>query len=125
MFPYSFAVLLVVIVSVISAQREVCPGYGFVPRPENCESTCSRQQDECPLGRKCCFRIEQPCGFHCVVPKINEPKAGKCPSRSSQVIDAPDWGLCDVHMCDVDTDCNGAEKCCYNMCHAPVCVAPQ
>jgi len=124
MSPYSFAFLFVVIVSVANAGEPVCPGHGFIRPPENCTPTCSPDSDECPSGKKCCFRVEQPCGFQCIVPKINEPKVGKCPKSSSQVAD-PYWGLCDGHMCDVDTDCKDDKKCCYNMCGAPVCIAPQ
>jgi len=124
MRPYSFAVLLLVIISVANAGQKVCPGYGFILRPENCESACSTEKDECPSGTKCCFRLEQPCGFQCILPKDNEPKVGKCPSPSSQ-IDNPYWNLCDGHFCDVDSDCKNAEKCCYNLCGTPICIAPQ
>jgi hypothetical protein len=94
MSPYSFVVLLVVIVSVANA------------------------------GEKVCYRVEQPCGFQCIAPKDNEPKAGKCPLPSAEV-ETPLWGICDGHFCDVDSDCKGNQKCCYNPCGSPVCVAPQ
>lgn len=121
---YSLAALLLVLVSVTNAGQRVCPGYGFIPPQVNCKSTCSMENDECPSDQKCCFRIGQECGFHCIVPKINEPKQGKCPSPSSENSN-PNWFLCDGHQCDVDSDCNDAEKCCINTCGAPVCISPQ
>jgi hypothetical protein len=121
MSPYSLIVLLLVMIAVVNAGQKVCPGYGFVPLPGNCESTCSVRNDDCPAGKKCCFRMEQPCGFQCIIPKDNEPKSGKCPPSSSQ-IDAPNWNMCDGHFCDVDSDCQGAEKCCYNLCDSKVCI---
>jgi len=124
MFLYSFTVLLLIIVSVVNAGQKVCPGYGFIRPPNDCGSSCSTEKDECPLGQKCCFRIEQPCGFQCIVPKDNEPKAGRCPSSFSEV-DTPNWLICDGHNCDVDTDCKDAEKCCPNFCGSPTCVLPK
>jgi hypothetical protein len=124
MSPYSFVVLLVVIVSVANAGEKVCPGYGFIRRPQSCEAKCAQEKDECPSGTKCCYRVEQPCGFQCIAPKDNEPKAGKCPLPSAEV-ETPLWGICDGHFCDVDSDCKGNQKCCYNPCGSPVCVAPQ
>jgi hypothetical protein len=121
---YSFAVLLLVLVSVANAGEKVCPGYGFMQMPENCKSTCSMENDECPSDQKCCFNMEQPCGFQCIVPKDNEPKEGKCPSSFAHV-DNPSWLLCDGHFCDVDSDCKDAEKCCSNTCDALVCISPQ
>jgi hypothetical protein len=123
MSPYSIAVFFLVIISVANAGK-VCPGYGFIRPPDKCESTCSQEKEECPSDKKCCFRLEQPCGFHCIIPKDNQPRAGVCPSSSSE-IDTPYWGICDAHFCDVDTDCKGAEKCCHNPCGAPICIKPQ
>jgi len=124
MCPYLFAVFLLMTISVANAGQKVCPGYGFVQLPENCESTCSSEKDECSSNKKCCFRVEQPCGFHCIIPKDNEPKPGKCPTSVS-IEDYPYWGLCDGRFCDVDIDCKGAQKCCHNECGAPICIAPQ
>lgn len=121
---YSFAVLFLITVSMVHAGEQVCPGYGYMPITENCESTCSRENDECPSGTKCCFRMEQPCGLQCLVPKDDEPKAGTCPSPSSKV-DNPYWGMCDGHFCDVDSDCKDEDKCCPNLCGSPVCVPSQ
>lgn len=116
------ASLLVTIGFVVAADK-VCPGYGFVMMPEKCESSCSPDKDECGNGKKCCFRIEQPCGHHCIVPKDNVKKPGLCPSSTS-VKDTALWGLCDGHMCDVDNDCSGETKCCPNMCGSTVCIYP-
>ena len=124
MSPYSFAVFLLVIISVVFAGEKVCPGYGFIRPPTNCESSCTTEKDLCASGKKCCFRVEQPCGFHCIIPKDNEPKIGKCPTSVS-MIDNPYWGLCDGHFCDVDNDCKGVEKCCFNKCGSKICIAPQ
>jgi hypothetical protein len=120
---YSFAVVLIVLVSIVNAGEKVCPGYGFIRPPKDCKSTCSMENDECPFEKKCCFNMEQPCGFHCIVPKDNEPKIGKCPSPFSQV-DNQYWMLCDGHFCDVDSECPSAEKCCSNFCGSSVCVHP-
>lgn len=120
---YSYAALLLMIVSFAYAGQKVCPGYGFIRPPDNCKSTCSMENDECPAGKKCCFRVEQPCGFQCIVPKDNTPKSGSCPASGSSMED-PLWGLCDGHMCDVDSDCQGVKKCCPNMCGSTICVAP-
>ena len=116
--------LLWLIVSVVNTRDNVCPGYGFIRPPENCNSTCSPEKDECPLDKKCCFRIEQPCGFHCIVPKLNEQKPGKCPATSS-ALDNLEWSLCDGRQCDVDNDCKNTEKCCQNLCGSLICIAPQ
>ncbi|CAF3205281.1 unnamed protein product [Rotaria sp. Silwood2] len=125
MSPYSFAVLLfLVIVSIVNAGEKVCPGYGFIRPPDKCESTCSREKDECPQGKKCCFRIEQPCGFQCIVPKDNEKKPGNCPTSATEQQN-PYWNLCDGHFCDVDNDCKGDKKCCPNMCGSTICIAPK
>jgi len=116
--------LFLVIVSAVYAGQKVCPGYGYIRPPKNCNSTCSVENDQCASGTKCCFQISEPCGFQCIVAKDNERKSGQCPSQSSEV-KTPLWGICDAHFCDVDSDCQGAEKCCPNPCGAPVCVAPQ
>ena len=97
--------------------------YGFVRIPEKCESSCSPEKDECGNDKKCCFRVEQPCGHHCIVAKDNVKKSGLCPSNTS-VKDNPIWGLCDGHMCDVDHDCQGETKCCPNTCGSQVCIQP-
>ncbi|CAF3394917.1 unnamed protein product [Rotaria sp. Silwood2] len=125
MSPYFYAILLLLaIVSIINAGQKVCPGYGFIKPPNNCKSTCSILKDKCPIGKKCCFRMQQPCGFHCVVPKDNQPKPGKCPLLSSKQI-FRNWYVCDLHFCDVDNDCRGTAKCCYNPCRATICIEPQ
>lgn len=121
---YAFVGLLFVIVSVVHGGDKVCPGYGFIRPPEGCQSTCSSENDQCPMDKKCCFRIEQPCGYHCIVPKDDQPKNGKCPASSSTLNDS-NWFLCDAHLCDVDSDCPAMKKCCSNRCGAPVCVSPQ
>lgn len=117
------ASLLLILIS-IAATEKVCPGYSlFMIKPEKCESTCSPTKDECRDGKKCCYRMGQPCGHHCIVPKDNIKKSGLCPALSS-VKDNPVWGLCDGHMCDVDNDCPGEHRCCFNMCGSPVCIQP-
>ena len=121
---YPFVGLLLIIVTMVNGGAKVCPGYGFIRPPEDCHSTCSTDNDQCPTGKKCCFRIEEPCGFQCIVPKDNEPKKGICPSPSSSGTDA-NWYLCDGHMCDIDNDCPGVQKCCLNLCGSPVCVVPK
>ena len=119
----SSTLLLLLIGSFVTTEK-VCPGYGFVRPPDKCESTCSTENEECPPNRKCCFRIEQPCGYHCIVPKDDVGKVGKCPSTSSEVND-PYWNICDGHFCDVDNDCQGTKKCCRNPCGSPLCLPPQ
>ena len=121
---YSFAILLAALLSIAYAGQKVCPGYGFIRPPENCTVTCSRENDTCAEGLKCCFRLEEQCGFHCIVPKENIPKKGTCPSQSTEINDG-EWMLCDGHMCDVDSDCEGDKKCCRNYCGSAVCIAPQ
>jgi hypothetical protein len=122
---YSFAILLVVLVSIAYAGQKVCPGYRFMrPPTPSCNSTCSMENDECPSDKKCCFSVREPCGFHCIVPKDNEPKKGTCPSPSAE-IKYPYWRVCDAHFCDVDNDCKGAQKCCWNTCGSSVCVPAQ
>lgn len=109
--------------AILASGEKVCPGYGFVRIPEKCESSCSPEKDECGNDKKCCFRVEQPCGHHCIVGKDNMKKSGLCPSNTS-VKDNPIWGLCDGHMCDVDHDCQGETKCCPNICGSQVCIQP-
>lgn len=122
---FSFALFVISLMSIVNAGEKVCPGYGYIRTPENCESTCSIEKDECPRGKKCCFRAEQPCGFQCIVPKDNEQKQGQCPSSSSGNISDSNWNLCDGHMCDVDNDCQGTKKCCSNRCSSFVCIKPE
>ena len=116
--------LLLLIISTSVAATKVCPGYGFMRPPTNCTSTCSNEKDDCPSNKKCCLLIREPCGYHCIVPKDNVAKVGKCPSSSSQV-NNPYWNLCDGHFCDVDNDCKGTQKCCHNPCGTPLCLPPQ
>lgn len=117
-------VFIVVVLTTLIQSAKVCPGYGFIRPPTNCESSCSMEKDECPNDKKCCFRVQQPCGFHCIVPKDNQTKSGKCPSTSSDIKE-PYWGICDGHFCDVDNDCQGNKKCCVNPCGSPICLSPQ
>ncbi|CAF2628957.1 unnamed protein product [Rotaria sp. Silwood2] len=112
------------IVSIVNAGQKVCPGYGFIKPSPNCASTCSTVKDRCPIGKKCCFSMQKPCGFHCIVPKDNQPKRGKCPAPQTKIKN-PLWNLCDRHLCDVDNDCKGTTKCCRNACGATICIAPQ
>ncbi|CAF0752669.1 unnamed protein product [Adineta steineri] len=112
------------VISGANTGQKVCPGYGFIERPQKCESSCSAEKDECPSGEKCCFRIEQPCGFHCVVPKDNKAKPGNCPTNANMT-DNLYWKMCDEHSCDVDNDCHGTNKCCRNQCHSTICIDPQ
>ncbi|CAF0789319.1 unnamed protein product [Rotaria sp. Silwood1] len=121
---YAVLLLLLMIVSIVNAGQKVCPGYGFVRPPKNCKSTCSPLKDKCPLGKKCCFRLAQPCGFHCIIPKDNQPKRGKCPTSKAKP-KYRDWYVCDRHLCDVDNDCKGTWKCCRNPCNAAICIPPQ
>ncbi|CAF1530614.1 unnamed protein product [Rotaria sordida] len=109
------------IISLINAAK-VCPGYGFIHEPENCTSTCSATNDQCPPEEKCCYIITEPCGFHCIVPKDNVEKSGKCPTSSPN---DPNWFLCDAHSCDVDNDCQDIRKCCPNSCGSPICMTPK
>ena len=125
MSSYSYIILLIlVIASIANAGKKVCPGYGFIRPPDKCESTCSIEKEECPQGKKCCFRVEQPCGFHCIIPKDAEPKSGTCPKSTTEQ-NNPYWGLCDGHFCDVDNDCKGVKKCCSNLCGSKICIEPK
>ncbi|CAF2305490.1 unnamed protein product [Rotaria sp. Silwood2] len=125
MSSYLYAVLLfLMIFSSINAGEKICPGYGYILLPENCTSTCSKENDTCSPDLKCCFRVEEPCGYHCIVPKDNEPKPGICPVSLSSA-QYMKWYLCDGHECDVDNDCKRADKCCYNACGMPLCIAPK
>ncbi|UJR22587.1 hypothetical protein I4U23_025632 [Adineta vaga] len=117
---FSIAILFMIVISFMNAEK-ICPGYGFVPRPENCTSTCSADNDQCIKGLKCCYRPTEPCGYHCIEPKTNITKQGKCPTVK---VDDPMWYLCDAHLCDVDSDCRGKQKCCSNMCGAKICTGP-
>ena len=114
-------VVLFVIISVISTGK-VCHDYGFIPRPDDCVSTCSRMNDQCRNGKKCCYRPEEPCGFHCVFAKEDIKKFGQCPTGK---VSSMQWYLCDASLCDVDNDCPNAEKCCPNICGSKVCVKAQ
>ncbi|CAF4221136.1 unnamed protein product, partial [Rotaria sp. Silwood2] len=114
MSSFSIAILLLMIISLISAAK-VCPGYGHIHEPKNCTSTCSMINDQCPQGKKCCYLKTKPCGFHCVIPKDNIEKLGKCPTLPT---DDPLGSVCDGHFCDVDNDCKGVKKCCSNSCHS-------
>lgn len=117
----SIAVILLLIISLINTEH-ICPGYGYVAEPVNCSSTCSQTNDQCPIGRKCCHRIEEPCGFHCIISKDNKKKLGECPTRVTGKLS---WLLCDAVLCDVDDDCQGTEKCCTNVCGSKICLKPQ
>ena len=123
MSPYLFAVSLLVIVSVANARKRVCPSHGWMLQFEDCNSTCSRQNDlsdNCPLGQKCCHIVSSElCGFYCIVPKINIPKLGTCPPRSPNARNHSNW-----YICDVDTDCVNTEKCCPNLNGSLLCVLP-
>ncbi len=120
MSSFPIGLLLLLVISLASAEK-ICPGYGFVRRPENCTSTCSTSDDRCSTDTKCCYRITEPCGFHCIVPKDNVKKSGQC--LNSQMNNSL-WYLCDVHICDVDNDCQGIEKCCSNSCGSKICITP-
>jgi hypothetical protein len=105
----------------------VCPGYGYwayelAKKP--CTDQCSAQNDTCGTGKKCCYSPVSPCGFRCMIPKDNTPKAGSCPSRNSMMamIRNPAWGVCDDHQCDVDKDCRCRSKCCANKCGSLICI---
>ena len=128
MSPYLFAVSLLVIVSVTNARKRVCPGHGWMPEFEDCNSTCSRKNDlsdNYPSGLKCCHHASpELCGFHCIVPKINIPKPGTCPPHSLKARNDSDWYICDGYFCDVDTDCMNTEKCRSNPCGSSVCILP-
>lgn len=114
-------VVLFVIHSLISSEK-VCHDYGFIPRPDHCVSTCSITNDQCREGKKCCYRLEEPCGFHCVFAKEDTKKDGQCPTGK---ISNMQWYLCDASFCDVDNDCPAKEKCCSNTCGAKVCITAQ
>ena len=120
----SLIVILVLIIPLIHGGK-VCHDYGFVAvinQSEKCVSTCSKVNDQCPSETKCCYRLEQPCGFHCVNAKDDIKKAGQCPTKN---VSEKDWFLCDASFCDVDHDCPGMKKCCPNSCGSKVCLTRQ
>ncbi len=116
----SIVIILLLIISLTNPET-ICPGYGYVRVPENCTSTCSSTLDQCPTGTKCCYRIDQPCGFHCITPKDKINKSGRCPTTQT---DNPSWSLCDAFDCDVDNDCQSKKKCCSNLCSSKICIDP-
>lgn len=116
-----FLVLLTIVVAV-KAQL-VCPGFGFVRPQEPCVDECSTANDTCSSGKKCCYTPLTPCGYRCLVGKVNVTKPGVCPSRESNQEESI-WLLCDANLCDVDGDCPCKEKCCSNRCGSNVCIAP-
>ncbi|CAF1235262.1 unnamed protein product [Didymodactylos carnosus] len=102
--------------------ERICPGFGFIIPNGPCNDTCVNDTD-CVKYLKCCYSpAVTPCGYHCVPPKINIPKKGKCPTNSTH----PLWYLCDVHFCDVDHECKKSctAKCCPNVCGSLICVEP-
>ena len=111
------------LVYIVSAIEHVCPGFGFVPVMDKCVDNCDPNNDQCPSATKCCYRPVNPCGFQCVQPKVKTLKQGQCP-KSLTHKENPDWFLCDAHLCDVDTDCEGRQKCCSNTCGANICLDP-
>ncbi|CAF0802110.1 unnamed protein product [Didymodactylos carnosus] len=110
-----------------STEKYVCPGFGFVRPQTPCEDSC-KDDTTCKSGLKCCYspliKDNRPCGSHCIQPKENIPKEGQCPDSKSKP-ESSLWGICDIHMCDIDGDCKGKEKCCRNTCGGPVCIAPE
>ena len=115
---YIFVLLAIV---AITNSELVCPGFGYMRPQLPCVDQCSPDNDTCESGNKCCYTPETPCGYRCLVGKENIRKPGTCPpSQSGQT--NPNWFLCDGHMCDVDSDCQGAQKCCPNMCGSLVCI---
>ncbi|CAF0776608.1 unnamed protein product [Adineta steineri] len=117
---FSTVILFFIVISFINTEK-ICPGYGFVKFPENCTLTCSTSNDQCTNGTKCCQRLTEPCGFHCIKPKDDVKKSGDCPQLQAN---NPFWFLCDGHYCDVDSDCKGMAKCCTNICRSKICVIP-
>lgn len=119
----TYVLVLTAAMATISHAEYVCPGFGFIRPQTPCVDQCSYTNDTCGTGLKCCYSPMTPCGYRCVVPKNNVPKAGTCPSQDSEQSD-PNWYLCDGHFCDVDTDCPCKKKCCRNKCGTPLCMSP-
>ncbi|XP_065547992.1 WAP four-disulfide core domain protein 3-like [Lathamus discolor] len=99
------------------AKPGLCPRKRVQRSAVACSNRCADDRD-CPGDRKCCF---SGCGLACASPdrgsRHAEAKPGTCP-----VVLRGSLGPC-LELCDTDSDCPGAAKCCTTGC-GHICKPP-
>ncbi|XP_061217259.1 WAP four-disulfide core domain protein 3 [Neopsephotus bourkii] len=99
------------------AKPGLCPRKRVQRSAVACSSRCAHDRD-CSGNRKCCFSR---CGLACASPdrvsRLTAVKPGTCP-----VVLRGSLGPC-LELCDTDSDCPGAAKCCTTGC-GHICKPP-